>query len=195
MRLRPNVKCYRTRRRESYGRDVSHIQVLSQTEKDVDFLERSGIIRQFALVLQSNFVLLSRERKVVKISGLLEKDKIRLSMVSTDKKGAIRELGELLRDSPAMVNYEEFIRGVFDREEVATTGVGDEMAIPHARTDAVKEFVIAVGRSEGGIDFGSSDGKPARLIFLLATPKNQVPQYLQILAHLARLLKKREAVR
>lgn len=130
------------------------------------------------------------ERKVVKISGLLEKDKIKLSMVSTDKRAAIRELGELLRDSSAMVNYDEFIRGVFDREEVATTGVGDEMAIPHARTDAVKDFIIAVGRSDAGIDFGSSDDKPARLIFLLATPKNQVPQYLQILAHLARQLKK-----
>lgn len=127
---------------------------------------------------------------MVRISSLLEKDKIKLSLVSTDKKTAIRELGELLRNSSAMVNYEDFIRGVFDREEVATTGVGDEMAIPHARTDAVKDFVVAVGRSDAGVDFGSADGKSVRLIFLLATPKNQVPQYLQILAHLARLLKK-----
>jgi fructose-specific phosphotransferase system IIA component len=126
---------------------------------------------------------------VVRLSEYLNTSQICLELKATDKVGVINELGEYLNEAKGMKNFKVFLKDVFKREEVATTGIGGEVAIPHARTDAVEGFVIAFGRSDAGIDFKALDGQPCRLFFMLGTPKDQVPQYLQILAHLTRLLK------
>jgi mannitol/fructose-specific phosphotransferase system IIA component (Ntr-type) len=68
------------------------------------------------------------------------------------------------------------------------------IALPHARSEYVDSFVIAIGRVKDGVNFGSLDGEPVRLVFLMGTPKEKVQSYLKLLAHLTRLLK-RESVR
>ena len=92
-------------------------------------------------------------------------------------------------------NYDLFIKDVFAREEIQTTAIGNNVAIPHARTEAIDDFCLIFGRTNTGIDFNAIDKKPVKLIFLMGTPKKKALQnYLQILACLTRVLEK-ESVR
>ncbi len=126
---------------------------------------------------------------MVKLSEFLTNSRICLELQAGDKEGVINELAEYIKDAEGMKNFKTYLKDVFKREEVATTGIGGGVAIPHARTDAVESFVIAFGRSSEGVNFKALDSEPCKLFFMLGTPKDQVPQYLQILAHLTRLLK------
>lgn len=127
----------------------------------------------------------------MKISDYLKEDMICLNLKSSNKKEVIKELGEIIRTCKDITNCDVFINDVLEREKIATTGIGDEIAIPHARTDSVSQFVIALGRAEEGIEFESLDDKKVKLVFLMGTPKTAgINHYLQLLAHLSRLLKK-----
>lgn len=126
---------------------------------------------------------------MVKLSEYLNTSQICMELEAKDKAGVITELAEHIKNASGMKNFNAYLKDLFRREEVATTGIGGEVAIPHARTDAVESFVIAFGRSTEGVDFAALDSMPCKLFFMLGTPKGQVPQYLQILAHLTRLLK------
>ena len=95
----------------------------------------------------------------------------------------------LLKDAPAMDDHKRFLEDVFERERLGSTVIGDEIALPHARTDAVNQLIIAIGRSKSGVECESPDGKKVKLFFLLGTPQGSVSHYLQILAQLTRLLK------
>jgi len=107
------------------------------------------------------------------------------------KEEAIKEVANLIKDAPEIIDFESFVKDIFDREALATTAIGSQIAIPHARSDNVKNFVIAFGRSREGIDFNALDNKPVKLIFLMGTPKEEgINDYLKILAHLTRLLQK-----
>ena len=126
----------------------------------------------------------------MRISDYLKEDMICLNLKAIGKEEAIRELGSFIRKAKEINNYEMFHKDVLEREKLTTTGVGDGVAIPHARTDAVSGFVIAFGKSEQGVEFASLDGKRARLLFLMGTPKTAgLDEYLVLLAHLTRLLK------
>lgn len=94
-----------------------------------------------------------------------------------------------MKGAKEITDFESFLKDVFERENLSTTGICNGIAIPHARTDAVSQFVIAFGRSEEGVEFESLDGHPARLIFLMGTPKDEVKEYLRLLGRLTRLLK------
>lgn len=127
----------------------------------------------------------------MRIHEYLKEGAISLDLKSDTKEKAIREIAGPLKMENNIVDFDTFLSEVFDREKLTTTGIGDEIAIPHARTDAVKDFVIAFGRSKEGINFDSVDGKPVRFIFLIGTPKKEkLGGYLKLLARLTRLLKK-----
>jgi mannitol/fructose-specific phosphotransferase system IIA component (Ntr-type) len=125
----------------------------------------------------------------MRLSDHLRERFVNVDLKSTDKDDAIRELAGLLRESPDMADFDLYVQDVFAREQQASTGIGRGAAIPHARTDAVSDFVVAVGRAAEGIDFGSIDGKPVRTIVLMGTPKAKVKTYLKLLAHLSHLIK------
>ncbi len=126
----------------------------------------------------------------MRISDYLKEEMICLNLKATGKEEAIRELGSFIRKAKEISNYEMFHKDVLEREKLTTTGIGEEVAIPHARTDTVTGFVVAFGRSENGVEFDSLDRKKAKLIFLMGTPKTAgLDEYLVLLAHLTRLLK------
>jgi len=126
----------------------------------------------------------------MKISDHISEKTICLDLENTTKDDVIRELSELLKESEYVTDFDVFLKDVFEREKLGATGIGNGIAIPHARTDAVHNIIIAFGRSSQGIDFNGVDDKPAKLVFLMGTPKKDVNKYLQVLAHLTRLLKK-----
>ena len=129
----------------------------------------------------------------MKISNYLKEEMLCLNLKSTSKKDVIEELGSIIKNSKEVTDYEMFISDVMEREKLSTTGVGDGVALPHARTNAVSKFVVAFGRSKKEVNFNSIDKKKVNLIFLMGTPKNEtLDLYLVLLAHLTRLLRKED---
>jgi len=126
----------------------------------------------------------------MRISDHISEKMICLALENTTKEDVIKELAELLKNSEDVTDFDMFLKDVFEREKLGATGIGNEIAIPHARTDAVNNIIIAFGRASQGIDFNGIDNKPVKLVFLMGTPKKDVNKYLQVLAHLTRLLKK-----
>ena len=127
---------------------------------------------------------------MITISEYLKEGRIVLGLKAKDKVDCIRRLGEVLKGQAEIADFEGFLNDVFEREELGTTGIGLSLALPHARSQSVKSFVIAIARIDGGIDFKSLDAEPVKLVFLMGTPKEEIQGYLKILAHLTRLLKR-----
>ena len=117
---------------------------------------------------------------------------IKLELESTGKVDGIRELIDMLDTAGYLTDSDAFLKSVLEREKVGSTGIGKGIAIPHSRTSAVREVVVAIGRSKKGIEFDSLDNRPVHLIFLIAAPIESGGLYLKALARLSRLLRYQE---
>ncbi|NLI79439.1 MAG: PTS transporter subunit EIIA [Candidatus Riflebacteria bacterium] len=117
---------------------------------------------------------------------------IKLELTSTKKLEAIKELIGLIDGAGFLTDAEAFLKSVLEREKVGSTGIGKGIAIPHSRTSAVREVVVAIGRSLPGIEFEALDNRPVHLIFLIAAPVESGGLYLKALARLSRLLRYQE---
>lgn len=127
---------------------------------------------------------------VLKISDFLRSKAIVMEIKAKDKIEVLNELVEHMVSHKLVKNGEEFVKALAKRENLESTGIGDGIAIPHARTNAVQDLVLAFARSPHGVDFSSIDGKPSYLIFLIASPENKKSEYIMALAKLSRLLRK-----
>lgn len=129
----------------------------------------------------------------MKITELLKRETIHLSMSGTSKLDAVEELVSVLDRAGKITDRNVFKDAILKREEQSTTGVGDGIAIPHAKTPVVKEAAIVFGRSQAGVDYDSLDGKPAHLFFMIAAPEGANNTHLEALARLSTILMKQEA--
>lgn len=130
--------------------------------------------------------------EIMKLMDFLISDAIEPNMKSTTKSEAIKELVALLKNSGAIADAGPIADAILSREELGTTGIGEGIAIPHGKSDAVDRLVAAFGRSEKGIDFNSIDNQPVQLLFLLVAPKDSTGPHLMALARISRLLKNRD---
>ena len=94
----------------------------------------------------------------MEIKEYIQQQYINLNLLSGEKEDAIGEIAQLLRDDPGVTDFELFLEDIFERERLGTTGIGDGIAIPHARSDGIGQLVIALGRSSRGVEFESLDG-------------------------------------
>ncbi|MCF7869946.1 MAG: PTS sugar transporter subunit IIA [Candidatus Omnitrophica bacterium] len=122
------------------------------------------------------------------VSGILRKESCILELEANNKKNAISEIGEKLKITKKIKNYPQFIKDVLAREKLGSTGIGNRIAIPHARTNSVKDIVIGFGKTKFGIDFNALDGEKVNLIFLMGANTKQLNLYLRILAEISKLL-------
>ncbi|MES5822098.1 fructose-specific PTS transporter subunit EIIC [Streptomyces sp. RG80] len=123
------------------------------------------------------------------LSGYLTERTVKVGLDARDKEAAVRELAGLLALSGAVADVDELVATALRREEQGTTGLGEEIAIPHAKTDAVTAPVVGFARSAEGIEWGSLDGTRARLVFMIAVPEAAAgDEHLRILALLSRKL-------
>ncbi|HEC78708.1 MAG: PTS sugar transporter subunit IIA [Candidatus Helarchaeota archaeon] len=127
---------------------------------------------------------------VLRISKLLNPQAIIMDIKAKEKIAAIKELVDYMVEKKFVKDGEEFQKALAKRENLESTGIGDGIAIPHARTDAVDDLLLAFARSPEGVDFSSIDGKPSHIIFLIASPENKKSEYIMTLAKLSRLLRK-----
>lgn len=114
-------------------------------------------------------------------------------LLARDRNAAIRELSQIAATA-ANLDAKLIETAVLEREETMPTGIGDGLAIPHARLEKLDQPVVAVGVSDDGVDFDAPDGKPAQLIFLLLTPTKTDAAQMQILADIARTFKNPKTV-
>jgi mannitol/fructose-specific phosphotransferase system IIA component (Ntr-type) len=123
-----------------------------------------------------------------RLSKLLDPARITLAVHSTKRTAAINEVAKLLESHPDVANFQGFYNELLARERLDTTCLGNEIALPHARTEHVKKIVLAVGRSTEGVLFENSN-QTVRLMFVLGTPKNNPTDYLILVGALCRLIK------
>ena len=106
----------------------------------------------------------------MRITDLLKNESIVLGAKPADKKSAIHELAGLMDASGNLSNKEQYEKDVLAREASGTTGLGDGIATPHAKSSGVKKAGLAAMTVPSGMDFESMDGKPSRLFFMIAAP-------------------------
>ncbi|MFJ9105043.1 fructose-specific PTS transporter subunit EIIC [Streptomyces sp. NPDC102405] len=123
------------------------------------------------------------------LSGYLTERTVKVALDARDKEAAIREMAELLARTGKVADLDELVATALRREEQGTTGLGEEIAIPHAKTDAVTAPVVGFARSAEGVEWGSLDGTKARLVFMISVPEAAAgDEHLRILALLSRKL-------
>jgi PTS system nitrogen regulatory IIA component len=125
----------------------------------------------------------------MKIMDFLSQDTIIVDLKATDKKSAIIELTEVLKNNKKIRNSEDIINIVLEREKLGSTGIGQGVAIPHGKTDLLQEQIGVLGISRKGIEFNSLDGEPVHIIFLLVGPIEVAGQHLKALSRISRLFK------
>ncbi len=174
--------------------DKQKLPILPKLMKTIEYVKENGEGGSiYTLPYEEILEIVTRKREAhMKITDYLQPKLICTHINSAARDEVIKELAVHANDPSLVENYDRFLDDVFQREKLKSTGIGYEIAIPHARTDSVKRYFIVFGKSEQGIDFNAIDGKPVNLIFLMGIPKEDVQGYLKLLAFLTRLLKKKE---
>ena len=124
----------------------------------------------------------------MKITDLLSKDAIKLNGVMSSKEEAINQLIELMTTNGNILDKEKYKQVVLKREEEGSTGIGEGIAIPHGKTDAVTKPGLSAMVVPDGVEFNSLDGQPAKLLFLIAAPNTKDNVHLDVLSRLSTLL-------
>lgn len=124
----------------------------------------------------------------MKIVDLLRKESINLNGEVHSKKETIDQMVDLMAAGGNIADVDAYREGVYKREEEGTTGIGEGIAIPHAKTDAVKAPGLAAMAVKEGVDYDSLDGEPVHLIFLIAAPNTEDNVHLEVLSRLSMLL-------
>ncbi|PEO51487.1 PTS fructose transporter subunit IIABC [Bacillus pseudomycoides] len=124
----------------------------------------------------------------MKITELLKRDTVIMDLTASAKEAVIDELVEKLEKAGRLNSQEEFKEAILQREMQSTTGIGEGIAIPHAKTKAVKQPAICFGRSVSGVNYESLDGQPAHLFFMIAASEGANNTHLETLSRLSTLL-------
>ncbi|WP_207695494.1 PTS system fructose-specific transporter subunit IIABC [Enterococcus sp. DIV0212c] len=122
------------------------------------------------------------------IKDLLVKDVMIMDLQATDKKGAIDEMVQKMYDGGRISDIDTYKDGILAREAQTSTGLGDGIAMPHAKNSAVKKATVLFAKSNNGVDYEALDGQPTYLFFMIAAPEGANDTHLQALAALSRLL-------
>jgi len=113
---------------------------------------------------------------------------IKVPLEAADKKSAIEELIDLLAADGRVDNAAALKDAVWTREVTRTTGIGHALAIPHGKCDGIPKLAMAIGKPAEPMEFNSIDGKPVKLIVLLASPLDRTSDHIQALARISRLM-------
>ena len=126
----------------------------------------------------------------MKIQDVLNKNVMLFDLQATDKEGVINEMVQSLVDNGVVTDFETFKAGIMNREAQTSTGLGDGIAMPHSKNEAVKEATVLFAKSNKGVDYASLDGQPTDLFFMIAAPEGANDTHLAALAELSKYLMK-----
>jgi len=125
----------------------------------------------------------------VKITDILTADMVVPALRGRTKGDVIDELAGVVAAGHPEIDRARLVQALEDRERLNSTALGEGVAIPHGKLPGLHRVVAAFGRSPGGVDFQSLDGKPTHLFFLLVAPEDSAGAHLKALARISRLLK------
>lgn len=126
----------------------------------------------------------------MKIQDVLNKNVMLFDLQATDKEGVINEMIQSLVDNGVVTDFETFKAGIMNREAQTSTGLGDGIAMPHSKNEAIKEATVLFAKSNKGVDYASFDGQPTDLFFMIAAPEGANDTHLAALAELSKYLMK-----
>ena len=124
----------------------------------------------------------------MKIQDVLNKNVMLFDLQATDKEGVINEMVQSLVDNGVVTDFDTFKAGIMNREAQTSTGLGDGIAMPHSKNEAVKEATVLFAKSNKGVDYASLDGQPTDLFFMIAAPEGANDTHLAALAELSKYL-------
>ena len=130
----------------------------------------------------------------MKLSEILSQHQIKLNLDAEDKIEAIEELVDLLisEHEVSLSDRDTILDVVLKRESSISTGIGENVAIPHGTVECIDDIIGAIGISENGINFDSFDGLPVYIVLLLLVPKDKFGKHIKTLANIARILHNKE---
>lgn len=133
----------------------------------------------------------------MELKNILDERIIDLNLKAKTKKEAIEKLSHLLYEAKYIDNVDEFISDIYLREAEGITGIGDYIAIPHGKSDSVKQIGIAIGKIKKEIEWETLDGKGVKMIFLFAVSNNHeyAKNHMLLLAEIAKKLGHDDAVK
>lgn len=124
----------------------------------------------------------------MKIKDILAPESMIMELKATNQEDAIKEMADLEVETGIVNNEDEFISAIWAREKESTTGIGDGIAMPHARNKSINKARVLFAKSKAGIDYNSLDGQPVYLFFMIAAPAGADNTHLEALAKLSSLL-------
>lgn len=128
----------------------------------------------------------------MKISEILKRDFIIAELSGKDKASVLIELTDFLEKKEAIKNKKVLHSALIDREKLGSTGIGENVAIPHAKSDEVDRIFTLFAISAQGVDFDSLDKKPVHFVCLVIAPAHSTGHHLKALARISRLLKNQD---
>ena len=123
------------------------------------------------------------------LADLIRPEVVKVPLAGKTKNEVLRELVQLLLDAGRIGELESVYDALLAREAMGSTGLEQGIAVPHAKTRAVRRLTAAIGIAPQGVDFQSADGQPSKILFLLLAPPDQSGPHIQALAEIARLAK------
>ncbi|EKV55927.1 PTS sugar transporter subunit IIA [Brachyspira hampsonii] len=119
----------------------------------------------------------------------INKDSIMIDVQETDKERLLSKMVERLDECKLLINKNDAEHAIMAREQLMSTGVGNGIAIPHAKTDAVENIVLSVATIKNGINYKSVDKKKVFAVFMLLAPKTSASENLKVLTAIAKILR------
>ena len=125
----------------------------------------------------------------MKIVDLIKRDMVVPALVATEKRDILEELAHYMAGRHPRIDRATLARVLIEREQLASTAIGEGVAIPHGKLASVGEIVACLGRAPAGVDFDSMDGQPTYLFFVLVAPESSTGAHLKALARISRVFK------
>ena len=124
----------------------------------------------------------------MKLSDLLDESVISLDLESEDKEELFAEMVEILWRAGRLEDREGALEAIASREDMATTGIGDGLAVPHGKAASIGALTAALGISKEGIEYDATDGEPVHIVFMVLAEANNPGPHVECLGEIARLL-------
>jgi PTS system nitrogen regulatory IIA component len=125
----------------------------------------------------------------MKIVDLIKRDMVVPALLATEKRAILEELAHYMAGRHPRIDRATLARVLTERELLASTAIGEGVAIPHGKLSSVSEIVACLGRAPAGVDFDSMDGQPTYLFFVLVAPESSTGAHLKALARISRVFK------
>ena len=125
----------------------------------------------------------------MKIEEILKKESVIADLLGDSKVKVIKEMTQCLKKNNFIKNDQALFETLMEREKLGSTGIGENVAIPHGKSDEVTQIITVLARSKKGVEFESLDQKPVHFICMVIAPAHSTGQHLKVLARVSRIFK------